>query len=134
MSKARLGSSGTNSMCLSRTSVLPAVTTPAPRDRPESRLEASASTPSTVWARAAARTCVSIELRSSSETSPISSSASTKKRRPRSVGSRPALVCGAKISPAASRSAITLRTEAGESVIGMRREMLREPAGSPVAR
>jgi hypothetical protein len=29
---------------------------------------------------------------------------------------------------------MTLRTEAGDNVIGMMREMLREPAGSPVAR
>jgi hypothetical protein len=29
---------------------------------------------------------------------------------------------------------MTLRTEAGDSVIGRTREMLREPTGSPVAR
>ena len=46
---------------------------------------------------AAALTCASIRARSSAATSPISSMASTKKRRPSSVGSRPALVCGAKI-------------------------------------
>ena len=66
--------------------------------------------------------------------SPISSIASTKKRRPCSVGNRPAEVCGAKINPACSRSAMTLRTEAGDSAIGSSLEMLREPTGSPVAR
>ncbi len=29
---------------------------------------------------------------------------------------------------------MTLRTEAGESAVGSRREMLREPTGSPVSR
>ena len=51
-----------------------------------------------------------------------------------SVGMRPALVCGEKISPASSRSIITLRTEAGDRFCGRMREMVREPTGSPVAR
>ena len=37
-----------------------------------------------------------------------------------------------KIKPSCSRSAITLRIEAGDSVIGSTRERLREPTGSPV--
>jgi hypothetical protein len=45
--------------------------------------------------RPAAATFASMAWRSSAETSPISISASTKKRRPISVGSRPADVCGA---------------------------------------
>ena len=47
---------------------------------------------------------------------------------------RPALVCGEKISPASSRSIMTLRTEAGDSADGRMREMVREPTGSPVSR
>ena len=107
-------------------------TTPAPRETPDSMAEASARAVSRVWPEAAARICASMRARSSEVTSPISIMASTKKRRPVSVGRRPALVCGAKISPAASRSAITLRIEAGESAIGRMRERWREPTGSPV--
>ncbi len=128
--RARVGSSITNSTCLSRVLVLLASTTPAPRDRPDSRLDASASTPSRERP-AAALTWASMAARSSPVGSPTSIMASTKKRRPFSVGMRPAEVCGAKIRPASSRSDMTLRTEAGESVIGMMREMLREPSGSP---
>jgi hypothetical protein len=43
----------------------------------------------------AAATLASISRRSDSPRSPISISASTKKRKPNSVGSRPADVCGA---------------------------------------
>ena len=53
--------------------------------------------------------------------------------RSRSAGG-PALVCGAKIRPAASRSDMTLRIEAGDSGIGRSRDRLREPTGSPVVR
>jgi hypothetical protein len=113
---------------------LDVTTTPAPRETPESRAEASASAVSMVWPLAAARICASMRARSSEVTSPISIMASTKKRRPVSVGRRPALVWGAKIRPAASRSAITLRIEAGERGIGRRRERWREPTGSPVIR
>ena len=130
---ARPGSSRTNSICFRRGFVFVAVTTPAPRDKPESSAEASPSTESMLPPRIAL-TCASMLRRSFSGRSPISRSASTKKRSPCCVGKRPALVCGEKMSPAASRSAITLRTEAGDSCIGIMRERLREPTGSPVAR
>ena len=92
---ARSGSSRTNSMCLSRVLDFTASTTPAARVSPDSMPEASLSTESTDFAVPAAATCASIALRSFSVRSPICISASTKKRRPRSVGSRPAEVCGA---------------------------------------
>ena len=65
---------------------------------------------------------------------PNSSNASTKKRRPCWVGSRPALAWGARIKPSSSRSCITLRTEAGDREIGSMRDKCREPTGSPVVR
>jgi hydrogenase nickel incorporation protein HypA/HybF len=43
----------------------------------------------------------------------------------------PALVCGAYNRPSVSRSAITLRIDAGESVCGRRCESVRDPTGSP---
>ena len=70
-------------------------TTPAPREMPDSIVEASASASSKVMREAVARICASIRPCSSSPTSPISSIASTKKRRPVSVGSRPAETWGA---------------------------------------
>ncbi len=92
---ARVGSRRTNSTCFSRGFCFVVTTTPAPRETPESSVEASASALSKVWPVAAARICASTRSRSSAVRSPISSMASTKKRRPISVGSRPALVCGA---------------------------------------
>ncbi len=47
---------------------------------------------------------------------------STNRRRPWSVGSRPAEVCGANRRPASVRSAITLRMVAGDRFIGSRRD------------
>ena len=121
-------------MCLSRTFDCVVNTTPAEWVRPDKVCEASVSTFSSERPLPVAATCASIERRSFSVRSPICISASTKKRRPSSVGSRPAEVCGAKIRPSCSRSDITLRTEAGDSVIGNSRARLREPTGSPVAR
>ena len=131
---ARSGSSRTNSICLSRTFACAVSTTPAERVKPDKVCEASVSTVSSDLPLPVPATWASIERRSLSVRSPICISASTKKRRPSSVGSRPAEVCGAKIRPSCSRSDITLRTEAGDSVIGSRRARLREPTGSPVAR
>jgi hypothetical protein len=82
-------------MCLSRVFDFTASTTPAARVRPDSIPDASLSTASTDFAVPAAATCASIALRSCSVRSPTCISASTKKRSPRSVGSRPADVCGA---------------------------------------
>ena len=93
---ARSGSSRTNSMCLRRTLVLAVSTTPAERVRPDSICEASVSTVSSDLPLPAAgdlrldRAAVALRSRS-----PTCISASTKKRRPSSVGSRPAEVCGA---------------------------------------
>ena len=131
---ARSGSSRTNSTCLRRTLDFAVSTTPAARVRPDNSPEASVSTVSTDLAWPEAATCASMALRSLSVRSPICISASTKKRKPFSVGRRPAEVWGAYTRPACSRSDITLRTEAGDSVIGMMRDRLREPTGSPVAR
>jgi len=70
-------------------------TTPAERVRPDSAWEASVSNVSIDLPAPEPATCASIERRSFSVKSPISISASTKKRKPSSVGSRPAEVCGA---------------------------------------
>jgi hypothetical protein len=75
--------------------ILAASTMPAERVRPESSAEASVRSVSIDFDCPAAANCASIERRSASLTSPISISASTKKRRPSSVGRRPADVCGA---------------------------------------
>ena len=81
-------------MCFRRTFALAVSTTPAARVSPDSSVEASVSTFSTVRAGggdlAFDRDAVRPSLRS-----PTCISASTKKRRPSSVGSRPAEVCGA---------------------------------------
>src|SRR2546430_1112426 len=87
---ARSGSSRTNSMCLSRTLDFAVSTTPAAWVSPDNRPLASLSTFSTDLPEAA--TFPSIASRSRSVRSPICISASTKKRKPRSVGSRPAEV------------------------------------------
>ncbi len=132
MTRARAGSRRTNSMCFRLTFAFVVRTTPAPRETPDSMVEASARAESNVWPEAAARICASIRACSSWLTSPSSSIASTKKRRPNSVGRRPADVCGAKIRPECSRSAMTLRIEAGDSAIGRMRARFRDPTGSPV--
>ncbi len=78
-----------------RKSAFAAMTRPALRERPESTWLASVSTLSSVLPSEASWTLASIELRSAEPRSPISRKESTKKRSPASVGSRPALVCGA---------------------------------------
>ena len=47
---------------------------------------------------------------------------------------RPALVWGEKMRPDSSRSIITLRTDAEDSVLGRTLAMVRDPTGSPVSR
>lgn len=129
---ARWSPSGTNSMCLSGASAFGEITSPAQRDGPASVDDASSSISDTV--RPAAAHLPSMLARSSALMSPpISSRPSTNIRRPASVGSRPAEVCGAYSSPASSRSAITLRMEAGDSTSPSRRDSVREPTGSPVS-
>jgi hypothetical protein len=54
-------------------------------------------------------------------------------RSPACVGTRPAEVCGLSISPISARSDMMLRMEAGESCTP-RREIVRDPTGSPVSR
>ena len=120
-------------MCLSLGFTFGVTTTPAQLDRPESRLVASASVSSMRPERADSPSRLSMAAVCVSASGPSSSSASTKKRRPCCVGSRPAEVCGEKISPASSRSAMTLRTDAGDRFTGRMREMVRDPTGSPVS-
>ena len=103
------------------------MTTPAPWLRPDSSWLASVRSASILPFRGAA---LDLPWRSgcgrSSSTAPTSSMESTKKRRPSCVGARPAEVCGAAISPSSSRSAMTLRTEAGDSeVSSMARQLPR---------
>ena len=121
-------------MCFSRAFILGARMTPAQWESPDNSVVASPSTSSTRRWRFDAAICASIMARSSVGMAPSSITASTKKRRPCSVGIRPALVWGEKISPASSRSIMTLRTEAGERLCGRMREIVRDPTGSPVAR
>src|SRR5439155_1419885 len=73
--------------------VEPVSRTPASRVRSDSIPDASLSTASMDLPTAA--TLASISRRSDSARSPISISASTKKRKPSSGGNRPADVCGA---------------------------------------
>ena len=55
---------------------------------------------------------------------------STNTRYPRSVGIRPALVCGCVIKPSSSRTAISFRIVAGEIPSPLRAAMDFEPTGS----
>jgi hypothetical protein len=80
-------------MFFSRTFDFAVSTTPAECVKPDSRPVASVSTFSTDLPAPA--TWDSIWRRSLSLRSPTCISASTKKRRPNSVGNRPADVCGA---------------------------------------
>ncbi len=95
ITSARFGSSRTNSICLRRRSALVAITSAALRASPDSRLPASPSRLSSVRSRAAACTLASMASCSSAASELNSRKLSTKKRSPASVGSRPALVCGA---------------------------------------
>ena len=72
--------------------------------------------------------------RSLGESERTLSSESTKNRRPRSVGTRPAEVWGCLRRPASSRSAITLRTVAADSSTPYRRVTVRDPTASPVVK
>ncbi len=131
---ARSGSRRTNSRCLSTMSDFVAITMPAPCERPDSSTLASFRRSSTRPERPPPETVRAIWSRSASFTAPTSSMASTKNRNPSWVGARPAEVWGAAISPSSSRSAMTLRTEAGESCMSSILEMARDPTGSPVSR
>ena len=75
----------------------------------------------------------SIALRSGADSGLTSANLSTKTRYPRSVGMRPALVCGAVIKPSSSRSAISLRIVAGDTPSSWRSAIALEPTGSCVA-
>ena len=59
---------------------------------------------------------------------------STNSRSPWSVGSRPALVCGAASSPASCRSWSTERIEAGERLTPAVPANVFDPTGCPLAR
>ncbi len=131
ITSARPAPIGANSICLIAPSDLGASTMPAAWLSPDSMVDASASMSCRLRPRPdSARPITS---RSSAPNSPNCSSPSTNRRRPRSVGSRPAEVCGANSSPASVRSAMTLRIVAGESAIGSRRASVRLPTGSPLA-
>ena len=70
-------------------------------------------------------------VRSLGASSPISNNPSTNNRKPRSVGTRPALVWGAYSKPIVSRSDMMLRMDAGDRVNGRRCDNVREPTGQP---
>ena len=118
-------------MWLTAPSDLGASTRPAAADKPDSKELASASVSSRL--RPDAARGAEIDSRSSSVSSPKFSSPSTNRRRPWSVGSRPAEVWGANSRPESVRSAMTLRMVAGDSAIGRRRARVRVPTGSPVS-
>jgi hypothetical protein len=59
-------------------------------------------------------------------------SESTYNRYPRSVGMRPAEVCGCVKNPASSKSANTLRTVAGDKFILKLSKIVDDPTGFPV--
>ena len=89
---------------------------------------------SRIWLRLIPRAAhsLSIDWRCSGGTSRLNSiRPSTKSRRPVSVGTRPADVCGANKSPASSRSLILLRIEAGEKSNLPDRASLLDPTGKP---
>ena len=75
----------------------------------------------------------SMARRSGAESGLTSANLSTKTRYPRSVGIRPALVCGAVIRPSSSSSAISLRIVAGDTPSSWRSAIAFEPTGSCVA-
>ena len=132
MTSARPEPRATNSMCLIAPSDLGARTRPAAADRPDSIEEASDSIVSSERPRAASEGAMA--ACSSSVSWPNWSRPSTKRRRPFSVGRRPADVWGEKRRPASVRSAMTLRIVAGDSGSGSRRDRVRLPTGSPVSR
>ena len=111
--RALVGSRRTNSICLRRGSRLAVTTTPAPRDRPDSRVEASVRTPSRV--RPSRRGPARRWWRGRPRTDRRTPAWHRRRNagRARSAGG-PALVCGAWIRPSTSRSCMTLRTEAGD--------------------
>ena len=124
--------SARNSIWRRGASVLGEITSPAHSVRPASAAPVSSMTSEKL--RPVAAHLPSMLSRSSRVRSPpISSRASTKIRSPRSVGSRPADTCGANSSPASSRSAMTLRTVAGDNPCPIRRDSVRDPIGSPVS-
>ena len=104
---------------------------PAQAERPESAavallIASSIGPPRSISA--------SIAARSSGRGSATCMMPSTNRRRPGSVGIRPAEVCGAASRPDSSRSCMTLRIEAGERLSVEVREMVREPTGWPLSR
>ena len=118
-------------MCRTAPSDFGASTSPAAPASPPSIALASARVSSKLRPRASSFRLIA--SRSSSAKLPVCNNPSTNSRNPRSVGSRPALVCGLNNSPASVRSAITLRIVAGDNAIGSRRDRVRLPTGSPVA-
>ena len=110
-------------------------TTPAERVRPDSICEASVSTFSTDLPRAGAghlrldRAAVCLGEVADLHQRIDEEAQAQFGRQPPGRGVR-----GDRSGPSCSRSDITLRTEAGDSVIGRMRDRLREPTGSPVVR
>ena len=70
--------------------------------------------------------------RSAADSGLIALSRSTKTRYPASVGTRPAEVWGAWISPSSSRMAMSLRTVAAETPRWWRSTRALDPTGSEV--
>ena len=125
--RAAWRSSGTKFSCLSISSRFGASTTPAAWLRPDSAADAAASASSIGWSRTI---CRSISRRSRGSGAAACMIPSTNRRRPLSVGIRPAEVCGWVSSPRSSSSCITPRIEAGDRLMRTRRA----PSSRPAAR
>ena len=76
----------------------------------------------------------SIVARSSTEGAEVCIMPSTNKRKPMSVGIRPAETCGLASRPSSSRSCMTLRIEAGDRPRAPSFDSVRDPIGEPLAR
>ena len=115
--KARPGLKGTNSMCFAPGRRLWA-RGPGRRRRRGRRASSWPAPGFPAGERPDCTRALLMVLRSSSESSPNCSRPSTNRRRPRSVGRRPAEVWGENSRPASVRSAMTLRMVAGERLSG----------------
>ena len=127
--RARVSLSCTKFNCLSVSSRLGASTMPAAWLKPDSAADAAASASSIGWSRAIWR---SISRRSRGSGAAACMIPSTNKRRPLSVGMRPADVCGWVSRPRSSNSCITPRIEAGDRLTPL--ASIFEPTGSPRSR
>ena len=132
IARMRVGDNAVKLACRSTRSVRGTMTTAAQDERPERTAVARESTSST--ARSGARRPASIAARSSAPASLACIMPSTNRRRPKSVGTRPAEVCGLPSRPTRSKSWSTLRIEADERPrLSARVARVFEPTGVPEA-